>query len=366
MQRLLSLIVLLTLPVWVFAQTNQPLETWCEKADAVLSDQMVKQKLVGACIGVIREGEIVCLQYQGFEDAENKIPVTDQTKFRWASVSKPLTAIAALQLVEQGKLDLQADVRTYVPEFPDHGHPISVRDLMCHQSGIVHYRNGKVIPTRRDYPMPHPYEDVVLALDTFRESPLVHPPGEKFSYSTHAYILLSAVVQNAGDQKFVDQVRERVIAPLNLSTLEPDYQWKDISHRAVGYARHPLKGSIQVSSNTDVSWKLGGGGYLSSIEDMAQFAIGLMGDELIRPETKKKMWTRQKLSNGKVTQMGLGVYVTKREGRVVTISHNGSQEKTKTRMIIWPQTGNGLVVMTNSEYADPTKITKALTQALGF
>ena len=366
MRRLLSLVLLVVMPAWGIAQSAESVESICEKSDAVLARQMAEQKLVGACIGVIRDRKIVCLQFQGFEDRENQIPVTDQTRFRWASVSKPLTAIAALQLVEQGKLNLQADVRDYVPEFPDQGHLIRVRDLMCHQSGIVHYQNGKVIRSQRDYPMPHPYADVVLALDTFRESPLVHPPGEKFSYSTHAYILLSAVVQNAGQQKFAEQVNERVIAALGLETLEPDYQWKEIPHRAVGYARRKSDGTIRVSSDTDVSWKLGGGGYISNVEDMAKFAIGLMGDQLIRPETKKEMWTRQALANGKRTQMGLGVFLVERAGQVLTVSHNGAQEKTKTRMIIWPQTGNGLVVMTNSEYADPKRITDALTKALGF
>ena len=224
MRRLLFLFLWLTLPALGNAQTAQFEDSLCAKADSALAKQMAEQNLVGACIGVIRDRKIVCLQYQGFEDRENQIPVTDQTRFRWASVSKPLTAIAALQLVEQGKLNLQADVRDYVPEFPDQGHLIRVRDLMCHQSGIVHYQNGKVIRSQRDYPMPHPYEDVVLALDTFRESPLVHPPGEKFSYSTHAYILLSAVVQKAGQQKFADQVQARVVTPLGLETLQPDYQ----------------------------------------------------------------------------------------------------------------------------------------------
>ena len=92
--------------------------------------------------------------------------------FRWASISKSLTAVAAMQLWERGDLDLKREARRYVPEFPDKGTTIRVWHLLCHQGGIVHYTNGKVIQTKRNYPMAHPFENVIFALDTFRESPL--------------------------------------------------------------------------------------------------------------------------------------------------------------------------------------------------
>ena len=181
-----------------------------------------------------------------------------------------------MQLVEAGKLSLDDDVRKYVPEFPEKEHKITVRDLMCHQSGIVHYTNGRVVRTRREYEQENPFESVILALDKFRESPLVHPPGEKYSYSTHAYILLSAVVERAGDQKFAGQVHDRITCPLAIS-LRPDYQWIDIPNRAVGYRKgRGETADPRVSTDTDVSWKLGGGGFISTIDDLAIFGQSLI------------------------------------------------------------------------------------------
>ena len=148
------------------------------------------------------------------------------TQFRWASISKPVTAIAALQLVEKGLLDLDADVRTYVPEFPEKDFKITARQLLCHQAGIVHYDNGKVVPTEKKYKEAHPFADVVTALDTFKESPLLSVPGEKYSYTTHGFILLSAVVQRAGKEKFADQVHTRIAKPLGMSGFRPDYEWE--------------------------------------------------------------------------------------------------------------------------------------------
>ena len=266
-----------------------------------------------------------------------------------------------MQLVEKGKLDLDVDIRRLVPEFPDKGMQITARQLMCHQGGIVHYTNGKLIRTKRDYQSAHPFEDCVLALDTFRESPLVAVPGTRFSYSTHGYILLSAIVQRAGQQKFADQVAQRIARPLGMTTLQPDYQWKEIPHRAVGYRLRDNQ--VVESTNTDVSWKLGGGGFVSNVEDMALLAAGLINGRLVTADSQMQMWTAQATADGKMTKVGLGFFVERQNGKL-KISHNGAQEKTRTRLVIYPRQKHGLVVMCNSEHGKPTRVTTAVYQAL--
>jgi serine beta-lactamase-like protein LACTB, mitochondrial len=331
--------------------------------DRVVRAKMEEQQVVGLALGVIREGRIAYLNGYGSADRENAVPVSSETLFRWASCSKPLTAIAALQLVESGKLDLDADVRGYVPEFPDKDVTITSRHLLCHQSGIVHYRNGRVIRTRRSYDVPNPFENVILALDTFQESPLLHPPSEQWSYTTHGYILMSAVVERAGEHKFADQVHERIIRPLGMTTLQPDYQWLPIAHRAVGYRLRD--DVVERSTDTDVSWKLGGGGYLSNIEDFARFAEALINRRLVTAESEAALWEPQKLANGKTTEYGLGFRVDVEDDGRLKVSHGGSQEKVKTRMVLYPREKHGVVVMTNSEWVTPTDYTTAIYTALG-
>ncbi len=329
--------------------------------DAAARAEMDRQGLVGLALGVIRDGEVVYTAGFGLADRASDTPVTPKTMFRWASISKPVTAVAAMQLVERGELDLDADLRTYVPEFPDKGVSITSRQLLSHLGGIVHYSNGPVIATKREYDDDHPYEDVVLALDTFMESPLVNAPGEKFSYSTRGFMLMSAVVQRAGDEPFFTQVRERICTPLGLTTLQPDYQWLDIPDRATGYQR--VRGLVLPSTNTDVSWKLGGGGFISNVEDLAGFAAGLIGDELMQPEIKAIMWTEQTTSKGDGVGYGLGFDVSRPNG-ALRIAHNGAQEKTRTRMVIYPEQRHGLVVMTNSEWAEVGPITTAIYRGI--
>ena len=115
--------------------------------DEAVEAEMQRQQLVGVAIGIIRDGTIVLTKGYGFADFENQVPVTTQTVFNWESNSKPLTAVAAMQLVQKKKLDLDADVRKYMSEFAPHGPPITVRQLLCHQSGLPHWTNGRVVPS---------------------------------------------------------------------------------------------------------------------------------------------------------------------------------------------------------------------------
>jgi len=324
--------------------------------DSAIVEEMRKQETVGLAIGVIQDGEVVYTQGYGYADLSKKRKVTDSTLFRWASISKPLTAAAAMQLAEAGKLDLDVDIRTLVPEYPDKDEVITMRQLLGHLGGMPHYQDG-IIKSEVEYKQKHPFEDVVVALDTFKETPLVSTPGLKFHYSTHGFILASAVVQRAGEQQFVKQVERRIAKPLRMYSLEPDYQWKSRSKRAKGYKK--VDGEIVESTDTDVSWKLGGGGWMSNIGDLAKFAAGLMGDELVSQESKNMMWEQQKDADGKGTGYGLGFGISM-QNNSLKVSHNGAQEKTRTRMVIYPagyspagSKDHGVVIMTNSEYVDP-------------
>lgn len=331
----LNLLLLLAVPT--LAQDEDAVRTLAKA-------EFERQELVGLAMGVIQDGELAYTAYFGWEDREAEIPVGKETLFRWASISKPITAVAALQLARADALDLDADVREYVPEFPDKDVVVTSRQLMGHLGGVVHYSNGKVIKTKREYDDPHPFRSVILALDTFRESPLVADPGTQFAYTTHGYILLSAAVERAGKGTYWEQVQERITEPLGLETLQPDYPWVELDHRAAGY--HKVFGGVQMRrGDDDVSWKLGGGGYISSVEDLAGFAAGLLGDELLTKEEKQLAWTAARVG-GKSTGYGLGFSI---DGKV--IGHSGAQSKTRTMMRLVPEEGLGVVLMTNSEWA---------------
>ena len=329
--------------------------------DSAAQGEMTRQELVGLAVGIVDANEVAWTKGYGFADRASRAPVSNKTLFRWASISKPLTAVAAMQLVQQGKLDLDADVRVLVPEFPDKGVSISMRQALGHLGGIVHYRNGPVVQVQQSYESDHPFDDVIVALDRFKDSPLVAEPCTMFAYSTHGYILASAVVQRAGGAPFQNQVRSRIAAPLGMTTLRPDYQWQQIPGRAKGY-RRPL-GVVVESTDTDVSWKLGGGGWVSNVDDLARFAAGLLSGEVLDKAATKQMWTSQKTSDGASTGYGLGFGVSGK-GASRVISHSGAQEKTRTLMLLFPERDAAIVVMTNCEYADVRAVAKAIRGAM--
>lgn len=335
-----------------------------DRIDTKVQAEVKKQEIVGMAVVVIDDGQIAWSKGYGFADREKNVPVDPAaTQFRWASIAKPITAVAALQLAEKGLLDLDADIRTYVPEFPDKGVKITARQLLCHQGGIVHSAaNSGMVRTVRTYSTPHPFADVVVSLDNFKDSPLVNPPGTKYFYSTPGYILLSAVVQRAGKDRFADQVNERIAKPLGMAGLRPDYQWEDIPNRAAGYSR--INGEVRRRPDDqveDVSWKLGGGGFTSPATDLARFGVGLLQRKLVSEATEKLMWTVNKPANPEgADPYGFGFFVVKLPDGRTLVGHDGSQAKAKTALVFDPQSKKGIALMTNSEWVDAMKLTMML------
>jgi serine beta-lactamase-like protein LACTB, mitochondrial len=324
-------------------------EARVEAIDARLRAAVTKQGLVGLAAAVVVDGQLLWQQGYGYASRKKKRPVDPQrTMFRWASISKPVTAVAALQLVEKRRLELHDTARSHVPEFPEKPQRILVRQLLGHQGGIVHYSNGPVVRTRATYRSPHPFESVILALDSFKESPLVAVPGQRFSYTTHGYILLSAIVERAGDAPFWRQVERRIARPAGMKSFRPDYQWRQISGRATGYRKR--LGTVVESVDSDVSWKLGGGGFISTVEDLARFAIALIDGRLLNEQSRRMMWRRQKTSDGKETRYGLGFFLSG-EGEALRVAHSGAQEKTRTQLLMVPARGLAVALMSNCEYA---------------
>jgi len=328
--------------------------------DAVARDEQESQQLVGLAIGVIRGGETAYLAGYGWADREQRQEVTQETVFNWASNSKPLGAVIAMQLVESGWLDLDADVRNYVPEFPDPGVVITTRHLLCHQSGIPHYRNGVIVPTPRTYDTAWPFLDPLRSLDKFRASPLIFSPGERMEYSSYAYVLLSAVLQRAGDEPYGEQVRRRISAPLKMQSLQLDLPRRRTDW-AVGYERRD--DAIVPAIDNAEYWKHAAGGYKSSVEDFARWACGLLGDELLTERSKSEMWTAQTTNDGEATRFGLGFIIANDADRW-QVSHSGSQSETRTQMAIYPRESLGVVVMCNTNHADTPRIGAAVLGAL--
>jgi serine beta-lactamase-like protein LACTB, mitochondrial len=190
------------------------------------------------------------------------VPVWPTTKFRIGSVSKPLTAVALMQLVEAGKVDLDAPAQKYVPGFPDKGAVITVRMVAGHLAGIRHYKEGEFENQKH-------YANVLEGLKIFQDDPLVAPPGTKYSYSSYGYNLLSAVIESASEENFLAYMQGHIFTPLGLPHTTADQNTQIIEQRARFYEL-PKDGTVEIAPYVDNSYKWAGGGFLSTAEDLVR------------------------------------------------------------------------------------------------
>lgn len=349
--------------------TRQSQQTPREALDQVIQNAMQEQKLVGLALGVVENGKITYLKGYGWADNESQQPVTTDSSFRWASISKTVTSVLSMQLVEKGKLNLDAPIQTYWPAYRNpQGWPVSQRQLLGHLGGVGNYddvpgwRDGLKTYQARSLPAELQGADMVLAsADIFAFAPLMSPPGNTYRYSTFGSMLAGAVITQAGSSPFLQQFDQRIRQPLGLTTMQPDQMKVSIPHRVSGYYRD--QGQIQKRSDEDVSWKLAGGGFTSNVGDLTRYMQALINQELLPPAAHQEMWTSQSTSEGKKTGYGLSFSVA-RHGQDIEIGHFGSQEKTRTVMSFLPEKKAGVVIMCNSEWANLGPIRDALLDAL--
>ncbi len=322
------------------------------RAEKLLSQQLAEQRIPGLSVAVADRLELVYSAAFGLADVENNVRVGTGTVFRLGSISKPITAVAAMQLAERGRLDLDAPVQKYVPAFPLKPWPVTSRALLGHLSGIRHYRGPEELLSTRHY------TSLSDALSIFAQDPLEFEPGTRFRYTTYGYNLLGAVVEAASGMRFTDYLREHVFKPSGAERIQADHVYRIIPNRARGYRRTPA-GTVENCALADTSNKIPGGGLLATAEDLVRFALALLKGRLLKPETLREMFTPQRTRDGRPTGYGLGWYITERGG-TRWIEHSGSQPGASTELLMLPERGLVVVVLTNLERAPARAMAYAL------
>jgi len=323
--------------------TSQQRAEAIAQARALALQWMAERGYVGLSIAVGIHAEIVWSEGFGHADLEQQVPITRDTKFRIGSVSKSVTAAALAQLVEQGKLDLDAPVQRYVPSFPDKGKPVTVRQLAGHLAGIRHYRADEFLLARH-------FNSVTESLAIFKDDPLLFDPGTRYSYSSYGWNLLSAVVEGASGQNFLDYMNASVFLRLGLKNTAPDENDKVIAHRTRFYERNS-DGSLRNSPYVDNSSKWAGGGFLSTMDDLVRFGSAHLQPGFLKAETLAVLFTSQRTTAGELTNYGIGWRVPTDEKGRRTVNHGGSSVGGTTMLLIYPETGVVVALAVNMSSA---------------
>lgn len=258
-----------------------------------------KNKLIpGISAGVARDGKIFWMEAVGLADVENNYPADIHTHFRIASISKSITAVAVMQLVERGKIRLDADVRSYIPWFPKKKWKFTVRQLLNHTAGIRNYY-------RSEFDTEKHYATLKDAVGIVSNDSLDYKPGTKYLYTTLGYNLLGAVIEKVSGMSFGEYLKKNVFQSAGMFSTFPEYQNELIYNRSRLYTRNKYR-MLEHAPLADLSNKIPGGGLTSNVEDLLNFSISLLEGKLIKHETLDSMLVPTVLKNGSRINYGLG------------------------------------------------------------
>lgn len=318
--------------------------------DRIAAEQMQKQQIPAMTVAVAIDGRVVYSKGFGTADMENDVTANGETLIRTGSLAKPITAVAAMTLVEAGKLDLDAPIQKYCPAFPQKPWTITTRELITHTSGIRHYKGDEVDSTKH-------YPNMSDGFSIFAADPLLFQPGTKFSYSTYGYTVVGCVIEGASGETYYDYVREHVLLPAQMTHTYVDDVYAIVPHRARGYQTRD--GKVQNAGLMDSSYKIPGGGLTSTAEDYVRFGSALMEGKIVKKETLAMMWTATgvpTLDNGEPSSYGMGFGVLTVDGGKY-VAHSGGQQGTSTDIAFLPGKRFAVAVFTNNENAEPFDIT---------
>jgi CubicO group peptidase (beta-lactamase class C family) len=347
--RLLGTILLIV--GYIEAQTIQPAAA--NRIDEIVTKAITEQQIPAVSVAIAVNGKILYQKAFGKADLENNVLATPETLFRTASIAKPMTAVAVMRLVEDGKLDLDAPIQKYCPAVPPTW-TITTRELLGHTSGVRHYKEGEMGNT-------HHYAKLSDGFTIFANDPLLFEPGTKFEYSTYGFSVVGCALEGVTGKSFPEIMQQLVFIPARITHTFVDDVFNIVSHRARGYSKR--NGQVVNAELMDSSYKIPGGGYVSTPRDLVTLADALIAGTLVKSETLQLMWTSQKLPNGEATGYGMGWVVGKFAGQDIA-AHTGGQPGASSSLTIYPNRKMVVAVMTNMDETEANQIDHKISTIL--
>jgi CubicO group peptidase (beta-lactamase class C family) len=302
----------------------------------------------GCAVGVAHRGEVVYQRGYGMANLEYGVRIRPDTIFESGSVAKQFTAAAIVLLALDGKLSLDDPVRKYVPELPDFGAPILIRNFLNHTSGLRSQWPMLSMAGRPPGQAVHTVDEILELVSGYKE--LNFKPGDEYLYNNTGFTLLSVVVERVSGKKFDEFCQERLFKPLGMTHT----QWRDdfteiVEDRATAY-RQLANG--QFRTNMSFTNVIGNGGLLSTVGDFLTWNNNLDTPKVGGRPMVDLMETRARLNDGFTIEYALGLNVTDYRG-VREVSHGGSTAGYQTFLARWPEERLSVVVLCNTTGTNP-------------
>jgi|SRR5215468_657308 len=334
-----TLAVALTLALLVLLfPASRRVVSQTDQVDEYIQVEMKKRKIPGLALVVIKNGEVVMMKGYGLANLDHDVPVTPDTVFELASVTKQFTATAIMLLVEEGKVKLDDPIREHLPNSPGQWKEIRVRHLLTHTAGLPSNENSwkslYIEGGRLNYTTAQLFESAT-------KDPISFEPGERYQYSDVGYFLLGMIIEKASGQRYRDFLTERFFKPLGMKSSSVEDQWAILKGRAAGYT---LRNGQLVNNRRVVQVELPSHyGVYSSVRDLAKWEIALASGKVVKESSLTAMWTPAKLNSGSSAQYGFGWGLISRGGNRM-IQHIGITGTEYTR---YPDHKLTVIVLTN-------------------
>ena len=300
----------------------------------------------GCAVAVSQRGKPVVNRAYGSADLERDVPLSPSSIFDIGSVRKQFVAAAVLLLVEDGKLSLSDDIRKHFPELPDYGHKVTLDHMLTHTSGIRDWQGLRSLVGGN-------VDDVVSL--TLRQRGLNFAPGEEWSYSNSAYVLLTDLVARASGMSFPDFTRKRLFEPLGMkATVSPGDLRDVIKNRALGYVKESKGWRVGMYVGNERG--SGGGAILSTAADLVIWNDALTGGRLGAFVTGK-LQEQARLNNGRKLRYARGLFVDSYPGGT-QVSHSGSAAGYSAWLGRLPAEGLSVAVLCNEDAASATALAR--------
>ena len=319
--------------------------------DKLLSEQF-KTGEAGATALVSRKGQIIYKKAFGMANMELNIPMQPDNVFRIGSMSKQFTAVAILQLMEQGKLNLQDDITRFIPDYPTHGHKITIEHLLTHTSGIMSYTNmnefGSIMRLDKK-----PEEMISF----FKFQPMEFSPGTKWNYNNSGYFLLGYIIEKLSGKTYPEYVEENFFKPLEMNNSYYGSDSRIIKNRAAAYSKNEKE--FVNADPLSMTQPYAAGSLQSTVEDLYKWNQAIHSYKLVKKESLDKAFTPYVLSTGKKTDYGYGWSLGNIQGSP-TIEHGGGINGFLTMGIYLPKEDVFVAVFSNCDCNGPDNVAAKL------
>lgn len=306
----------------------------------------------GAAALVVKDGKTLFRGGIGFANIDQGEKISPTHLFRIGSITKTFTAVAILQLAEQGKLDISDPIQNYLPDYPKNEQTISIEHLLTHTAGIKPYTGMAEVAHLQDKAATP--EQII---DVFKDAPTEFTPGEQYQYNNYGYILLGAIIEQVSGMRYGAYLEKAIFKPLGMKdTYFGDVQ-EATKEQAIGYEQD--NGAYQYAPYLNMNIPYAAGGLVSTVDDLYKWMQALQANEVISKSGLQKAFSPYQLEGGVSTPYGYGWQLGELYGQQV-VGHDGVIQGFLSNMIYLPEEDLFVAVLSNCTCKNPVGLANKL------